>query len=101
MPAAAAPTRSPQTGSFATAAPPARHTKGGIYHLTKFLERKHGAFFISRVILASGINLRGYDIDSADDPAIVTKFIKTLRNMLSPADMAEIQTQAPSLLSNK
>jgi len=96
-----APARSPQTGSYTAAAPLGRNTKGGIYHLTKLLERKHGAFFISRVILASGINLRGYDLDSADDPTIALKFIKTLRNMLSPTDMAEILTQAPSVFNNK
>lgn len=96
--------RSPQTGSFPAApaaAPPSRATKGGIYQLTKFLEKKHGAFFISRLILASGINLRGYDSDTADDPVIVTKFIKTVRNMLSPTDMAEVLTQAPSVINNK
>lgn len=101
------PARSPQTGSFPAApaapaaAPPSRATKGGIYQLTKFLEKKHGAFFISRLILASGINLRGYDSDTADDPVVVTKFIKTVRNMLSPTDMAEVLTQAPTVLNHK
>lgn len=78
-----------------------RTSKGGIYQATKILEKKHGAFFISRLILASGISLRGYDSNSLDDPVTLTKFIKTLRNMLSPTDMAEILSQAPSLSNVK
>ena len=93
--------RTPSTGSFAAASPPGRGTKGGIYQLTKIIEKKHGAFFISRVILASGINLRGYNIDSIDDHATLMKFIATVRNMLSPTEMADIITQAPSLLHSK
>jgi len=76
-------------------------SKGGIYQVTRLLEKKHGAFFISRLILASGISLRGYDSASFDDPVTVSKFIKTLRNMLSPTDMADIFSQAPSLMNMK
>jgi hypothetical protein len=78
-----------------------RASKGGIYQITKLLEKKHGAFFISRLILASGIGLRGYDATSYDDPAIMSKFIKTLRNMLSPTDMADVFSQIPSLTNTK
>jgi hypothetical protein len=76
-------------------------SKGGIYQITKVLEKKHGAFFISRLILASGINLRGYDSNSTDEPATVSKFVKTLRNMLTPADMADVFSHAPSLMMMK
>lgn len=71
--------------------------RGGIYRATLALEKKHGAFFISRLILASGISLRGFDSNSFDDPATITKFIKTLRNMLSPTDMADLLLQHPAL----
>lgn len=78
-----------------------RCSKGGIYLATRILEKKHGAFFISRLILASGINLRGFDSSTIDDPATVVKFVKTLRNMLSPADMAGLMSQTPSLMNMK
>lgn len=88
-------------GAGATTGSGARTSKGGIYLVTKMLEKKHGAFFISRLILASGISLRGYDSTSYDDPAIVAKFIKTLRGMLTPTDMAEVFSQTPSLMNTK
>lgn len=94
-------TRPPTPAASGFAAAPVRASKGGIYQVTKMLEKKHGAFFISRLILASGISLRGYDSASFDDPEIVSKFIKTLRTMLSPADMADVFSQAPSLMNMK
>ncbi len=91
--------RQPGPAANGPASPAPRTTsKGGIYQITKALEKKHGAFFISRLILASGISLRSYDSASFDDPVTVSKFVKTLRNMLSPADMADIFSQAPSLM---
>lgn len=76
-------------------------SRGGIYRATQALEQRHGAFFISRLILASGISLRGYDPNSYDDPAIILKFIKSLRNMLSPTDMADLLLQHPALNNTK
>jgi|GEM_PF-4074200 len=78
-----------------------RSDKGGIYQAVRFLEKKHGAFFISRLILASGINLRGFDPSTYDDPVTVAKFVKTLRAMLSPSDMANLMSQAPSIATIK
>ena len=89
------------TGSGPAAQVPRSSGKGGIYQVTKMLEKKHGAFFISRLILASGISLRGYDSESFDDPVVVSKFTKTLRSMLSPADMADLFSLVPSLMNMK
>jgi len=75
--------------------------RGGIYRVTQALEKKHGAFFISRLILASGISLRGFDSNSFDDPATMTKLMKTLRNILSPTDMADLLLQHPALNNTK
>jgi hypothetical protein len=108
-PLAQRPSSPPPTVSSAARPPSAtttpipghRGSKGGIYLLTRILEKKHGAFFISRLILASGINLRGFDSNTTDDPVIVSKFIKSLRTMLSPADMAGLMSQAPSLMNMK
>ncbi len=75
--------------------------KGGICEITRMLEKKHGAFFISRIILASGINLRSYNSTSIDDPATMSKFIRTLRNLLSPTDMADVFSQVPSFMTTK
>ncbi len=75
--------------------------RGGIYRVTQALEKKHGAFFISRLILASGISLRVFDSNSFDDPATMTKLMKTLRNILSPTDMADLLLQHPALNNTK
>lgn len=93
--------RAPAPAANSTAGQPQRCGKGGIYQAVRLLERKHGAFFISRLILASGINLRGFDASTYDDPVAVSKFIKTLRTMLSPSDMAGLLSQAPSLIHMK
>lgn len=93
--------RAPAPAAGSNAGQPQRCGKGGIYQAVRLLERKHGAFFISRLILASGINLRGFDASTYDDPVAVTKFIKTLRTMLSPSDMAGLLSQAPSLIHIK
>lgn len=95
------PSASAMSGAQAAAPFGARASKGGIYLVTRILERKHGAFFISRLILSSGINLRGYDSHTPDDPSTITKFVKSLRTMLSPADMADLLTQAPVLMNMK
>lgn len=93
------PRKSSSSGSWTAVSAPVsvRYSKGAIYQATKILEKKHGSFFISRLILASGISLRGYDSHTADDSMTVAKFIKSLRNMLSPTDMADILSQVPSL----
>ena len=101
MNAIARPLPASANSAASTPIPAARLSKGGIYQVTRILEKRHGAFFISRLILASGINLRGFDADTTDDPAIVSKFVKSLRNMLSPADMAGLFSQAPSLMNMK
>jgi hypothetical protein len=90
------PARAPSSSANVVAAPQSvRGNKGVIYLTVRLLEKKNGAFFISRLILASGINLRSFDANTYDDPVTVMKFIKTLRNMLSPIDMVNILTQTP------
>ncbi|MRG98033.1 hypothetical protein [Polyangium spumosum] len=64
-----------------------RHTKGGIYQAVRLLDQKHGSFFISRLILVTGVNLRSFDSSSVDDPVIAEKLIKALRPLLSPAEL--------------
>jgi len=64
-----------------------RRSTGGIYQTVRLLDQKHGSFFISRLILVTGINLRTFDATSYDDPVVTNKLVKALRPMLSPAEL--------------
>jgi hypothetical protein len=64
-----------------------RRTKGGIYQAVRLLDQKHGSFFISRLILVTGVNLRSFDSSTVDDPVVADKLIKALRPLLSPAEL--------------
>jgi hypothetical protein len=79
----------PQGGlaSIPPAAPSARRAQGGIYNVVRQLDKKHGSFFISRLILMTGINLRNYDAATHDDPHVVEKLVKALRSLVKPADL--------------
>lgn len=68
-------------------APAARRAQGGIYSVVQRLDKKHGSFFISRLILMTGINLRSYDASTHDDPHVVDKLVKALRTLVKPADL--------------
>jgi hypothetical protein len=69
------------------AAPSARRSQGCIYSVVRQLDKKHGSFFISRLILMTGINLRSYDASTHDDPHVVEKLVKALRSLVKPADL--------------
>lgn len=66
-------------------------TQGLFFRVTKALEARHGAFFISRLILMTGIKLRGFDASSPDDPRLIIKLTGALRAILSDSDFDEIQ----------
>jgi hypothetical protein len=70
-----------------------RSDRGAIYFAVRLLEKKNGAFFISRLILASGLNLRTYDSTTYDDPYVVSKLLRTLRTMLSETDLEALLSQ--------
>jgi hypothetical protein len=60
---------------------------GGISAVVRQVDRKHGAFFISRLILMTGINLRTYDAATYDDPQAVAKLARALRTLVPAGDI--------------
>jgi hypothetical protein len=77
------------------AAPAPRRTQGSIYSVVRQIDRKQGSFFISRLILMTGINLRTYDASTHDDPHVVDKLVKALRSLVRPADLEELLQLLP------
>ncbi|MDI1450934.1 hypothetical protein [Polyangium sp. 6x1] len=77
---------SPSSAGPASSAAP-RRSLGGIAAVVRQLDRKHGAFFISRLILMTGINLRTYDAATPDDPHAVTKVARALRSLVPATEL--------------
>lgn len=67
-----------------------RLSQGHLWRITCQLEARHGAFFISRLILMTGIKLRSYDVASPDDPIVIEKLARAIRTLLSVDDYNEI-----------
>lgn len=76
-------------------APVPRRAQGGIYSVVRQLDRKQGSFFISRLILMTGINLRTYDASTHDDPHVVDKLVRALRTLVRPAELDELLQLLP------
>ncbi|MDC3959624.1 hypothetical protein [Polyangium jinanense] len=76
---------SPPGGPVSSGAP--RRSLGGIAAVVRQLDRKHGAFFISRLILMTGINLRTYDAATPDDPHAVAKLARALRSLVPATEL--------------
>lgn len=83
---------SDRAGAFGPTSRRAPTTQGVLFRVTKALEAHHGAFFISRLILMTGIKLRDFDASTPDDPLLVSKLSGALRALLSESDFDEIQT---------
>jgi hypothetical protein len=64
--------------------------QGCLWRVTRWLEARHGAFLISRLILMTGIKLRSFDASSPDNPEEVRALERALRTLLSPSELNEI-----------
>lgn len=84
----------PPVSTVQPAAP--RRSSGGIYQVVRQVERKHGSFFISRLILMTGINLRTFDASTHDDPIAVDKLVKALRTLVPAAELSGLLQLLPS-----
>ncbi|MRG97544.1 hypothetical protein [Polyangium spumosum] len=73
-----------------------RRSLGGISAVVRQLDRKHGAFFISRLILMTGINLRTYDAATYDDPQAVTKLVRALRSLVPAPELDSLLQFLPN-----
>jgi hypothetical protein len=58
-------------------------TFGRIHRMVAWLDEKKGGFFISRLIMQLGINLRSFAAGSKDDPKVLSKMWPMLDVMLT------------------
>jgi hypothetical protein len=65
--------------------------QGCLWRVTRWLEARHGAFMISRLILMTGLKLRDYDAASADNPDEVRSLERALRALLTPEELIEVE----------
>jgi hypothetical protein len=65
--------------------------QGCLWRVTRWLEARHGAFMISRLILMTGIKLRDFDAASPDNPDDVRALERALRTLLTPDELNEIE----------
>jgi hypothetical protein len=61
-------------------------TFGRIHRMVEWLDDKKGGFFISRLIMQLGLNLRSFAADTRDDPRVLSKMWPLLDVMLTPEE---------------
>ena len=75
-------------------APSARAGEGRatcrIFQIVRFIEQRHTPFAVSRLIMLSGVKVRQYFEDSVDSLPDLAKVRRAARQILSPADQAEL-----------
>jgi hypothetical protein len=64
---------------------------GQMHRIVHFLDERHTAFAVSRLIMLSGVQVRRYSPDAVDDPALLKRVMAGLKHMLSAADLAELE----------
>jgi hypothetical protein len=60
---------------------------GGIARMVRWLDGQNAAFAVARLIMMTGIKVRSFDDQSADDPATMKKLEASLRVVLAPNDL--------------
>jgi hypothetical protein len=58
--------------------------------VTRWIEERHGAFLVSRLIIATGIKLRSFEETTPDNPDEVRALERALRTLLSPDELNEV-----------
>jgi len=64
---------------------------GHTYKIVQYLEHKHASFFVSRLILLTGIPLRRFTSVTPDDPATLRKIRKALSTLLRQEEIEEMR----------
>ncbi|HZF55937.1 MAG TPA: hypothetical protein VE093_45290 [Polyangiaceae bacterium] len=67
-----------------------RRPHGCLWRVTRWIEERHGAFFVSRLIIATGIKLRSFEATTPDNPDEVRAVERALRSLLSPDELNEV-----------
>ena len=86
----------PSSTSAPTSVRAPQRSIGGIAAVVRQLDRKHGSFFISRLILMTGINVRTYDSATYDDPQAVAKLARALRTLVPAGDVEALLQLLPN-----
>ncbi len=63
---------------------------GRIHFVVEFLERKYGAFAISRLIMMSGVPVRSFTATTPDDREALQKVRAAVMNLLSRDEFEEL-----------
>jgi hypothetical protein len=63
---------------------------GKIFRLTQALEQKFSSFLVARLILATGVPVRRYTAESADEPEVLRKLELVLSSLLSPVQLSAL-----------
>lgn len=68
-------------------------SSGTLYEITNYLDEHHSGFFVARVIMSSGVQLRRFGRDDRDDPDAIARVQRTLETLMSDDDLAELRRQ--------
>lgn len=61
-----------------------------IFRIVAFVEKRLTSFAISRLVMMSGVSVRKYKSDSADDPQDLRKVRGVLSSLLSSEEVSEL-----------
>ena len=91
-PSDSGPPSSPPSERFGPLSSPLsrRRPHGCLWRVTRWIEDKHGAFLVSRLILVTGIKLRSFEATTPDNPDEVRTVERALRTLLSPEELNEV-----------
>jgi hypothetical protein len=67
-------------------AEPESESFGRVHRMVKWLDANKGSFFISALIMQTGINLRAYGLGTVDDGRVIARLWPVLDTMLSPEE---------------
>jgi len=68
---------------------------GGIHRLVMRIDERYGSFFISRLILMTGIKLRSFESFTPDDPELVSRLLQALSTLIPPDEVGELLAMLP------
>lgn len=64
---------------------------GHTYEIVQYLERRHNSFFVSRLIMLTGLSLRKFTSATPDDPLTLKKIRRALATLLRSDQIDEVK----------
>lgn len=64
---------------------------GNIAIIIREVERRRTAFAVARLIMLTGMNLRGFELFTEDDPAVLDRLRKVLPRVLDATELGEVE----------